>query len=58
MTVNDLKQMVDGLVSSGLGDLELRMDTDPDDMFDIDFMEFREDEDGVAFVGVVTNDNH
>jgi len=58
MTLNELAKMVTRLVDQGHGDRELRMDTDPDTMFDIDFSEYRVDEDGNPYVGVRTNDNH
>ncbi len=58
MTLKDLKKMVDALVKEGHGDKELRMDTDPDVDFDIEFIEYRTDDSGNAYVGVRTNDNH
>lgn len=58
MTLNDLKKMVDGLVEEGHGDKDLKMDNDPEVEFDIEFIEYREDEEGNPYVGVRTNDNH
>jgi len=58
MTLKDLKEMVDDLVEEGHGDKELKMDTDPEVEFDIEFLENREDDDGEGYVGVRTNDNH
>jgi hypothetical protein len=58
MTLNELKKMVDRLVDEGHGDKDLLMDTDDDVYFDVEFIEFREREDGTPYVGVRTNDNH
>jgi hypothetical protein len=58
VTLNDLKVMVDDLVKEGHGDKPLLMDTDPENEFDIEFIETREDEDGNEYVGIRTNDNH
>lgn len=58
MTLKDLKKMVDALVKEGHGNKELLMDTDPEVEFDIEFLEFRENDEGEGYVGVRTNDNH
>jgi hypothetical protein len=56
MTLNDLKKMVDNLVNQGYGTCELRMDTDRQRPFDIEFIEYRYSL-GELCVGVRTNDN-
>lgn len=58
MTLKDLKKMVDALVKEGHGNDELKMDTDPEVEFDIEFREGREDDDGNPYIGICTNDNH
>lgn len=56
MTLNQLKHMIDNLINKGYGDRELLMDTDPDDQFDIEFVECCEFDDGTPYIGVRTND--
>jgi hypothetical protein len=58
MTLKDLKKMVDALVKEGHGKKELKMDNDPEVEFDIEFIEYRENEEGEPYIGVRTNDNH
>jgi len=59
MTLNDLKEMVDALVSEGHGDKELSMDTDPSVAFDIELIPRSEyQDDWGPYIGVRTNDNH
>lgn len=52
MTLNELKELIDAWVNDGQGDLELVMDNNPEDRFDIEFLE-RDD-----VIGVRTNDNY
>ena len=58
MTVNELKALVDELVNDGHGDEELLMDTDPNDAFDIEFIERPGSGGWGPYIGVRTNDNH
>jgi len=58
MTLDQLERMVTRLVNQGHGNKELRMDTDPEVEFDIEFIEYRKDEEGEPYIGVRTNDNH
>ena len=57
MTLNDLKKMVDELVTEGHGNEPLLMDTDEEVEFDIEFIERVNDVEN-AYIGVRTNDNH
>jgi hypothetical protein len=57
MTLNDLKKKIDSLVNEGHGNKDLRMDLEPEEMFDIQFIKncVLDDDDGTEFVGVRTN---